>query len=122
MNVAAALVFGGAIGVRCGIVSFRAQPPVLKVSGDEDRTTQALRRRALAQASTSDEDVVVDLSELVFADASLMLDLMMLAQRIRKRGRQVLLRGAQPQIHALIEMVGVHRLPDVVVVPAATTA
>lgn len=120
--MAGPLVFGGPIGVRCRIVSFREQPPVLKVSGDEDRTTQALRRRALAQASTADQDVVVDLSELVFADASLMLDLMMLARRIRKRGRQVLLRGAQPQIHALIEMVGVHRLPDVIVVPAATTA
>ncbi len=93
---------------------------MLHVSGDEDRATQALRRRALAQASTTaDQDVVVDLSELVFADASLMLDVMMLAQRIRKRGSRVVLRGPQPQIHALIEMVGVHRLPDVVVLPPA---
>lgn len=95
---------------------------MLHVSGDEDRTTQALRRRALAQASTADDDVVVDLSDLHFADASLMLDLMMLARRIRRRGRRIFLRGAQPQIHALIEMVGVHRLPDVVVIPATTTA
>ena len=113
---------GGVIGVRCGIVSFREQPPVLHISGDEDRTTQALRRGAIARAATALDDVVVDLSELVFADASLMLDLMMLAQRIRRRGRRVLLRGAQPQIQALIEMVGVHRLPDVVLVPATTTA
>lgn len=95
---------------------------MLHVSGDEDRATQALRRTPLARASTADEDVVVDLSELVFADASLMLDLMMLAQRVRRRGRRVLLRGPQPQIQALIEMVGVHRLPDVVVLPRAATA
>lgn len=116
------LVFDTVFAVRCRIVSFREQPPVLLVSGDEDRTTQALRRTALARASTADEDVTVDLSELVFADASLMLDLMMLAQRMRRRGRRVLLRGPQPQIHALIEMVGVHRLPDVVVLPPAATA
>lgn len=95
---------------------------MLHVSGDEDRATQALRRRALAQASTVSDDVTVDLSELVFADASLMLDLMMLARRLRRRGCRVLLRGPQPQIQALIEMVGVHRLPDVVVVPGAATA
>ncbi|MBJ7332393.1 MAG: STAS domain-containing protein [Solirubrobacteraceae bacterium] len=95
---------------------------MLHVSGDEDRTTQALRRGAIARASTAPDDVIVDLTKLVFADASLMLDLMMLAQRLRRRGGQVLLRGAQPQIQALIEMVGVHRLPDVVLVPAAATA
>lgn len=117
-----ALVFDAGIAVRCGIVSFSEQPPVLHVSGDEDRATQALRRSALARASTAVEDVIVDLSELHFADASLMLDLMMLARRLRKHGRRVLLRGPQPQIHALIEMVGVHRLPDVVVLPGATTA
>ena len=95
---------------------------MLHIAGDEDRTTQALRRGAMARASTATDDVVVDLTELVFADSSLMLDLMMLTQRIRRRGRRVLLQGAQPQIRALIEMVGVHRLPDVIVVPAATTA
>ena len=115
-------MLGGPIGVRCGIVDYREQPPVLHVSGDEDRTTQALRRGALARASCSADDVVVDLTHLVFADASLMLDLMMLARRLRERGGQVLLRGAQPQIQALIEMVGVHRLPDVVLVPAAARA
>jgi anti-anti-sigma factor len=116
------LVFDTVFGVRCRIVSFCEQPPVLHVSGDEDRTTQALRRTHLARAFTADEDVVVDLSQLVFADASLMLDLMMLAQRMRRRGQRVLLRGPQPQIQALIEMVGVHRLPDVVVLPQAATA
>jgi anti-anti-sigma regulatory factor len=58
-------------------------------------------------------DVVVDLTELVFADASLMVDLAMLARRLRAHGRGVLLRGAQPQIMTLIEIVGLHRLPGV---------
>ena len=57
--------------------------------------------------------MVVDLSELVFADTSLMLDLAMLSRRLRRRGRAILLRGAQPQIMALNELVGLHRLPGV---------
>ena len=58
-------------------------------------------------------DVVVDLTELVFADASLMVDLAMVARRLRTHGRALLLRGAQPQIMTLIELVGLHRLPGV---------
>lgn len=42
-----------------------------------------------------------------------MLDLAALARRLRFRDRMVLLRGAQPQIVALIEEVGLHRLPGV---------
>jgi anti-anti-sigma regulatory factor len=57
--------------------------------------------------------VVVDLSDLVFADTSLMLDLAMVARRLRVRGRTILLRGAQPQIRTMIEIVGLHRLPGV---------
>jgi anti-anti-sigma regulatory factor len=57
--------------------------------------------------------VVVDLTELVFADTSLMLDLAMLARRLRARGRALLLRGAQPQVRTLIELVGLHRLDGV---------
>ncbi len=57
--------------------------------------------------------MVIDLSELVFADSSLMLDFAMLSRRLRTHGRAVLLRGAQPQIRTLIELVGLHRLPGV---------
>jgi anti-anti-sigma regulatory factor len=53
---------------------------------------------------------VVDLSELGFADISLMVDLALLARRLRACGRVVMLRGASPQIQALIESFGVHRL------------
>jgi anti-anti-sigma regulatory factor len=88
-------------------------PPVLRCAGDEDRSTQSSRRRALARAIRAQADVIVDLSELVFADASLMLDLAMLARRLRTHGKAILLRGAQPQIRTLIEMVGIHKLPGV---------
>jgi anti-anti-sigma regulatory factor len=57
--------------------------------------------------------VTVDLSELVFADASLMLDLAALARRLRAHGRALLLLGPQPQIRTLIELVGLHKLPGV---------
>jgi anti-anti-sigma regulatory factor len=57
--------------------------------------------------------VIVDLSELTFADASLMIDLACLAQRLRAQGRMLWLNGAQPNIRTLIETVGLHRLPAV---------
>jgi anti-anti-sigma regulatory factor len=62
--------------------------------------------------------VVVDLRGLRFADSSLMVDLAVLARRLRADGRALRLRGAQPQVQALIEMMGVHRLPAVAIVPA----
>lgn len=55
----------------------------------------------------------MDLSELAFADSSLMVDLAVLARRLRFRGRAVRLSGAQPQVLTLIELVGLHRLPGV---------
>jgi anti-anti-sigma regulatory factor len=42
-----------------------------------------------------------------------MIDLAMLSRRMRRGGRTIVLRGAQPQIQRLIEMVGLHRLPGV---------
>jgi len=57
--------------------------------------------------------VRVDLSELVFADASLMLDLAMLARRLRTHDRAIRLCGAQPQVRRVIEVVGLHKLPGV---------
>jgi anti-anti-sigma regulatory factor len=88
---------------------------VLRCCGDEDRSTQSLRRAPLSRAIRGEDHLTVDLSELVFADSSLMLDLVMLARRLRKRERTIRMRGAQPQIQRLIELVGVHRLPGVAV-------
>jgi anti-anti-sigma regulatory factor len=58
--------------------------------------------------------VTVDLSGLVFADTSLMLDLLMVARRLRKHGNQLVMHSAQPQIRRLIELVGMLRIPGVV--------
>lgn len=99
------------------IVRFSDQPPVLTCSGDEDRSTQSRRRRELSRALGARGDVTVDLTQLAWADASLMLDLMMIARRLRRVGHRMVLQGAQPQIQRLIELVGLHRLAGVQLVP-----
>lgn len=66
--------------------------------------------------------MLVDLHELVFADPSLMVDLAMVARRLRQCEGHLRIRGAQPQIRRLIELVGLHRLPNVILDPAATAA
>ena len=58
---------------------------------------------------------MVDLSELTYADSSLILDLAIVARRLRRTGRQMRLRDSQPQVLRVIEVVGLHRLPGVVV-------
>jgi anti-anti-sigma regulatory factor len=78
--------------------------------------TQSLRRGAFARAVKAPGDVVVDLSQLGFADASLTFDLAILAQKLRKQGRRLLLRDAQPQIVKLFELVGLNRQPGVLAV------
>ena len=88
---------------------------MLRCCGDEDLATRGARRTALARAIRVRADVVVDFSDLSFADASLMLDLALLSRRLRVRGRAILLRGAQPQIRTLIELVGLDRQPAVAV-------
>jgi anti-anti-sigma regulatory factor len=104
------------------IVTYEDNPPTLRCYGDEDRSTQSLRRQALSRAICSPGDVVVDLAQLAFADPSLMLDLAMVARRLRKAGRELTLRDAQPDISVLIEYVGLHRLPGVNIAPAPAPA
>jgi len=100
------------------IVSFDEQLGVLRVTGDEDRTTSGSRRRPISTALKATRDVIVDLAELDFADPSLMIDLACLAQRLRARGKTLSLRHPQPHIRRLIELVGLHRQPAVsVIVP-----
>lgn len=113
---------GPPISVGGAIVTFEDNPPTLRCYGDEDRSTQSLRRQALSRALCAPADVVVDLAQLAFADPSLMLDFAMIARRLRKAGRELILRGAQPDISVLIEYVGLHRLPGVTIAPAATPA
>jgi hypothetical protein len=51
-----------------------------------------------------------------------MLDLAMLARRLRKAGLKLLIHDPQPDIRALIAYVGLHRLPGVKVIPAIAAA
>jgi len=95
------------------IVDFDPQLGVLRVSGDEDFATSGRRRRPISSALLAARDVVVDLSDLKFADSSLIVDLAVLAQRLRANGQTLLLRGPQPQIAKLIELMGLNRLPAV---------
>jgi len=95
------------------IIEYAENPPILRCAGEEDRMTQSLRRRALTRAFAAQADLVVDLSELIFADTSLVLDLAVLSRRLRRRGRKLLLHAPQPQVWMVIEMCGLHRLPGV---------
>ncbi|HKG38534.1 MAG TPA: STAS domain-containing protein [Conexibacter sp.] len=95
------------------IVEYASHPPTLRCCGDEDRTTQARRRQALVRAIKARTDVVVDLAELSWADVSLMLDFVTLARRLRVQGYTLALQSPQPQISALLELVGLDRVPGV---------
>jgi anti-anti-sigma factor len=95
------------------IVTFDEQLAILRIEGDEDRVTSGRRRRPLSAALNATRDVIVDLSGLRFADPSLMIDLACLAQRLRAQGSTLWLTHPQPHIRALIETVGLHRLPAV---------
>lgn len=57
--------------------------------------------------------------ELAFADSSLMLDLAALARRLRIEGSALHLRAPQPAVLSVIELVRLHRLPGVMLEPAA---
>jgi len=73
----------------------------------------------MSRALAATTDVLVDLSDLNFADSSLMIDLAMLSRRLRITGRRMRVCNAQPQVWRLIEIVGLHRLPGVVGDPRA---
>lgn len=66
--------------------------------------------------------MLVDLSELTWADSSLMLDFVMLARRLRSQGCTMELRDAQPQVVMLLELVGLDRSPSVRIEHSAPVA
>jgi len=67
--------------------------------------------------------VIVDLSELSFTDPTLMLDLAVLARRLRACGGGIELRGAQPQVRMVIQIAGLQRIHGVLLEgPAAAAA
>jgi anti-anti-sigma regulatory factor len=74
------------------------------------------------RAIKSRTDVVVEMGELGWADVSLMLDLVTLARRLRVQGFTLALRDPQPQIAALLELVGLDRVPGVQIEHSAAPA
>ncbi|HEU4701726.1 MAG TPA: STAS domain-containing protein [Conexibacter sp.] len=104
---------GGGLVRFAAIVEYVEHPPTLRCCGDEDRSTQARRRQALVRAMKAHTDIVADLAELSWADVSLMLDFVTLARRLRVQGLELVLRHPQPQIAALLELVGLDRVPSV---------
>ena len=92
------------------------------MEGDEDRATSGRRRPPLSAALQATRDVIVDLSELRFADSSVIVDLAVLAQRLRAQGRTLWLAGAQPHIRRLIELIGLDRLDGVQLLAPAPAA
>ena len=87
----------------------------MRCSGDEDIATRGRRRTALSRALAIQSDLVVDMRELTFADSSFLLDLAIVARRLRHAGRLIRIRSPQPQVWRVIEHVGLHRLPGVVI-------
>ncbi len=73
----------------------------------------------MSVALAASRDVIVDLTELRFADPSLMIDFAMLSRNLRMHNACLRLCGAQPHIRRLIEMVGLDRLPGVLVAAPA---
>ena len=67
----------------------------------------------MSVALAASRDVIVDLTELRFADSSVMIDLACLAQRLRARERTLWLSAAQPNVRQLILTMGLDRLPAV---------
>jgi anti-anti-sigma regulatory factor len=60
---------------------------------------------------------VVELHELLFADTSLVVDLAALSRRLRRHGAKLRLRGASPQVLALMGWTGLCHLPGVELEP-----
>ena len=87
---------------------------MLVCSGEEGAATQGRRRTALSRALRAESDLLVDLRALRAADPSLILDLTMVAYRLRRAERRMVLRGAQPPVRRLIEALGFHRFAGVV--------
>jgi anti-anti-sigma factor len=85
---------------------------VLRCAGDEDLATRGRRNPIFLRAGRLGSSVDVDLGELIFADSSFVVDLAMLARRLRRQGCELRLRRAQPTVQRIIEMAGLHQLPN----------
>jgi anti-sigma B factor antagonist len=94
--------------------------PVVRVRGEHDIATKDALARAISRAAQrNDADVIVDLSEVTFLDASTIGVLVGSHQRLRDTGRSLRLRAPSPSARRLVELCDLGQLiePEVAAAP-----
>lgn len=83
---------------------------VLYLGGELDMAVKSELTRALAEAGSTAERLVVDLGEVTFADSSALGLLIDLESRLSSRGGMLALASLQPQVRHVFEVAGLFRL------------
>jgi len=78
----------------------------IEVQGELDLAVSGELEAALDRAVKREQDVLVDLSACEFVDVSGLEVLLRGAQRLRARGRELLLSGARDQVERLLSVMG----------------
>jgi len=94
------------------------RPRGFRVAGEVDMSNEGALSRVLAREAASEGDLTLDLSELVFIDSSGVRALLRTAGELAGRGR-LLLVGVRPAIRRTFEIMGVDRVPGVVLEAAS---
>jgi anti-anti-sigma factor len=89
--------------VRLGLGGVRS---VVWLSGEHDLTTQRVVTAALACAAAAEVDVVVDLTDVSFMDASILGVMVDSHRLLADRGNRLTFRGAQGVARRVIEVCG----------------
>jgi len=82
----------------------------IEIQGELDLAVSGEFEAALNRAVERGQDVLVDLSACAFIDVSGLEVLLRGAQRLRARGRDLLLSGAQGQVERLLSVTGYRNL------------
>jgi anti-anti-sigma factor len=82
----------------------------IAIEGELDLAVSGELEAALEHAVGSGQDVLVDLSACAFMDVSGLEVLLRGAQRLRARGHELLLSGAQDQVERLLSVTGYRSL------------
>jgi anti-anti-sigma factor len=83
-----------------------ADATVVWLGGEHDEATRGRLARALAEASQLEGDVVVDLSDVTFMDASTVGALVGAGQDLRQQSRSFGLRSPSPSARRALELCG----------------
>ena len=88
------------------IVSFDAQLAILRIEGDEDRTTSGRRRRPFSAAIAATRDVIVDLSQVSHMDSTGLGVLVAFDRRLDGHGR-LTIAAIQRAVLTIFEITGI---------------